>query len=270
MWVDSHCHLDFPEFVGQQEAVVARAAAVGVDTLLTVCTRFRHLSKLRELAERFPRLYFSAGTHPHYAGEEEERGVSVAALIAETQHPKLIALGEVGLDYHFENAPRAAQQEGFLRHIEAARQTGLPLIIHARDADHDVEALLRQEMQKGAFKAILHCFSSSPALAWCGIELGLFVSFSGILTFKKSEELRELAKALPLDRILIETDAPYLAPVPHRGACNEPAYVVHTGHVLAALRGMRPKALALQIRQNFFSLFSKAHPSASLEHARDI
>lgn len=255
MIVDSHCHLDFPDFDTDRDALVERARAAGVETMVTISTRVAKYAGLKAIVERYDNVYCSIGTHPHNAAEEPD--VTTADLIALSADPKVVAIGEAGLDYHYDNAPRDAQRASFIRHIAAARETGLPLVIHARSADDDMAAVLREEMGKGAFPAILHCFSSGRDLALAGIELGLHVSFSGILTFKRSEDLRAIAAELPLDRLLVETDAPYLAPVPHRGQRNEPSYVVETAKVLAETRGLEPAALAVATTDNFYRLFSK-------------
>ena len=210
---------------------------------------------MRALTERYDRVFCSIGTHPHNAAEE--RDVTAADLVAIAAGPKVVAIGEAGLDYHYDKSPRPAQRDGFLRHIAAARTTQLPLVIHAREADADIAAILTDEMGKGAFPAILHCFSSGRDLALTGVALGLYVSFSGILTFKRSDELRAIAKAIPLDRLLVETDAPYLAPVPHRGRRNEPSYVIETAKVLADVKGISGEALAAATSDNFFRLFTK-------------
>ena len=255
--VDSHCHLDFPDFAADRDAVVARAEAAGVGHMVTISTRVRRFAaEILPITERYPSVTCSVGTHPHNAGEEAD--VTVAELVALAAHPRVVAIGEAGLDYHYDTAPRDAQMAGFRRHIAAARETGLPLVIHARAADEDVARVLEEEMAAGPFKAVLHCFSSGPELARRGVALGLSVSFSGILTFKGSTALREIAAAVPLDRLLVETDAPYLAPVPLRGRTNEPANVVHTAAVLAETKGVTPAALAEATTANFFRLFDKA------------
>jgi TatD DNase family protein len=223
--------------------------------MVTISTRVHRLAALEELAKRYERIYCSVGTHPHNA--DQELDVTADDLARLTDDPLVVAIGEAGLDYHYDNAPRDAQAEGFRRHIAAARMTQLPLVIHARDADADIEKILTEEMEKGAFPAILHCFSSGRDLARRGVELGLYVSFSGILTFRNSDELRAIAATVPLDRLLVETDAPYLAPVPHRGRRNEPAYVTETASILADVRGLAPEALAIVTTDNFFRLFSK-------------
>ena len=253
--VDSHCHLDFPDFEEDRDALVARARAAGVETLVTISTRVKRFPAIAALTERYERVFASIGAHPHNAAEE--RDVTTADLVAIAEGPKVVAIGEAGLDYHYDMAPREAQRAGFLRHIAAARETQLPLVIHAREADDDMAAILTEETGKGAFPAILHCFSSGAALAEAGVRLGLHVSFSGILTFKRSDELRAIAAAVPLDRLLVETDAPYLAPVPHRGRRNEPSYVVETAKVLAEAKGITPDQLAQATSDNFYRLFNK-------------
>lgn len=255
MLVDSHCHLDFPDFAEELDAVVQRAVDAGIERLVTISTRVRNFDQVLAIADRFEPVFCSVGTHPHNA--DEELDVTADRLVALSEHRKVVAIGEAGLDYFYDNAPREAQVQGLRTHIAAARITGLPLVIHARDADADMAAILREESEKGAFPAVLHCFSSGKALAETGIALGHYVSFSGILTFKKSDELRSIARELPVDRILVETDAPYLAPTPHRGKRNEPAFVAHTAAVLAETRGVAVEAIAEQTSENFFRLFSK-------------
>jgi TatD DNase family protein len=255
MLVDSHCHLDFPDFAEERDAVVARAEAAGVGMMVTISTRVRRFESVLAVAEAYGNVFCSVGTHPHNAGEETD--VMTEELIQLSSHPKVVAIGEAGLDYFYDRSPRDVQAAVFRRHIAAARETDLPLVIHSRDADADMEAILRDETGKGAFPFILHCFSSGEALAKAGVELGGYVSFSGILTFKKSEELREIAKSIPHDRLLVETDAPYLAPVPFRGKRNEPAYVAHTAAVLAETIGMGVEEVAALTTANFFRCFSK-------------
>jgi TatD DNase family protein len=255
MLVDSHCHLDFPDFAEELDQVVGRATVAGVTTLVTIGTRVRRFPQVRAVAERFDNVYCSVGTHPHNAHEELD--VTVEELVDLTEHPKVVAIGEAGLDYHYDTSPREAQAAGFITHIAAARTTGLPLVIHAREADAHLAAMLKAETEKGAFPAVLHCFSSGRGLAETAIALGHYVSFSGILTFKNSQEIRDIARDLPADRILVETDAPYLAPPPHRGRRNEPAFVVHTANVLAEVRGISREEVAVLTTENFFRLFSK-------------
>ncbi|MFL5090875.1 MAG: TatD family hydrolase [Xanthobacteraceae bacterium] len=255
MLVDSHCHLDFPDFADDVDAIVARAEEAGIGRLVTISTRVKRHDEILKIGERFPSVYCSVGTHPHYAHEELD--VTAADLITRTRHPKVVAIGEAGLDYHYDRSPRDAQAQGFRTHIAAARETGLPLVIHSREADQDMADILNEEMGKGAFAAVLHCFTGTRALALTGISLGLYVSFTGILTFKKSDELRAIAAELPSDRILVETDAPYLAPGRHRGKRNEPAYVVETARVLADVKGVSLDEITRQTTENFFRLFAK-------------
>src|ERR1700691_3147805 len=255
MLIDSHCHLDFPDFSTELDAVVARARAAGIERMVTICTRVRRHDAVLAIAERFPDVYCSVGTHPHYAHEELD--VTTADLIARTRNAKVVALGEAGLDYHYDNSPRDAQERGFRTHIAAARESGLPLVIHTREADDDTARILEEETGKGAFPAVLHCFTGGPDLAHCAGALGLFISFTGILTFKNSDALRAIAAELPADRILVETDAPYLAPRSIRGKRNEPAFVVETAKVLAETRGVSLEEIAQQTTANFFSLFRK-------------
>ncbi|PAQ06797.1 TatD family hydrolase [Mesorhizobium temperatum] len=255
MLVDSHCHLDFPDFAEERAGVVARALAAGIGRMVTISTRVRRLQQVLEIAESFDEVYCSVGTHPHNAAEELD--VTVEELVRLSAHRKVVAIGEAGLDYFYDHAPRDAQAQGFRIHIAAARQTGLPLVIHARDADGDMADILEDETGKGAFPFILHCFSSGRRLAEVGVALGGYVSFSGILTFKNSAELRAIAADVPHDRLLVETDAPYLAPIPFRGKRNEPAYVAHTAKVLAETIGVSEAEIAAVTTDNFFRLFKK-------------
>ena len=255
MLIDSHCHLDFPYFAGELDAVVARAQAACVGRIVTISTRVKRHAEVLAIAERFPDVYCSVGTHPHNAHEELD--VTADELIARTRHPKVVAIGEAGLDYHYDYSPRDAQEHGFRNHITAARATGLPLVIHSREADDDMARILEEETGKGAFPAVLHCFTGSRELAERAIALGLFISFTGILTFKKSDDLRSIAKSLPAGRVLVETDAPYLAPGRYRGKRNEPAYVTETAHVLAETRGVSLDEIARETNAGFFRLFSK-------------
>jgi TatD DNase family protein len=259
MLVDSHCHLDFPDFAEDLDAIVARAAAAGVGRIVTISTRVRRLPELLAITERFPNVYCSVGTHPHHADEED--GIAAGELAELTRHPKVVALGEAGLDYFYQHGSRDAQARGFRAHIAAARTTGLPLVIHTRDADEDCGRILDEEMAKGAFRAVLHCYTGGRDLAMKAIGLGLSISFTGILTFKKSQALRDLAAELPADRIMVETDAPYLAPGKFRGKRNEPSYVVETAKVLAETRGVSLEALSRQTTENFFRLFDKVPAS---------
>ena len=255
MLVDSHCHLDFPDFAEQLDDVVGRARAVGVGRMVTICTRVRKFDQVLAVAERYEDIFCSVGTHPHNA--DEELDVTANDLIALTANPKVVAIGEAGLDYHYDKAPRDAQAQGFRTHIAAARETGLPLVIHARSADEDMISILEEETRAGAFPAVLHCFSSGRKLAERGVELGLYVSFSGILTFKNSQDIRDIARDMPRDRVLVETDAPYLAPVPNRGKTNEPSFVAHTADVLADVWGVSGDEVRTITGDNFFRLFSK-------------
>jgi TatD DNase family protein len=255
MVVDSHCHLDFPDFASELDAVVARARAADVGRIVTISTRVRKYAQVTAIAENFPEVFCSVGTHPHNA--EEEADVDAKMLIGLARHPKIVAIGEAGLDYHYDKSPRELQAKSFREHIAAARETGLPLVIHSRDCDRDMARILEEEMGKGAFPAVLHCFTGGRDLAFKAIRLGLYISFTGILTFKNSGALRELAAELPAARLLVETDAPYLAPMPCRGQRNEPAYVVETAKVLAEACGVPAEVIAHQTTENFFRLFSK-------------
>ncbi len=255
MLVDSHCHLDFPDFADELDDVVERARDRGIGRMVTICTRVRMFPQVLAVAERFDDIFCSVGTHPHNA--DEELDITTQDLVELSRSPKVVAIGEAGLDYHYDKSPRDAQAQGLREHIKAARTTGLPLVIHARSADDDMMAILKEETREGTFPAVLHCFSSGRALAECGIELGLYVSFSGILTFKNSQDIRDIARDIPHDRVLVETDAPYLAPVPNRGKRNEPAYTADTAAVLAEVWQRSVDEVAQQTTENFFRLFSK-------------
>ena len=255
MLIDSHCHLDFPELAADRAGVLARAEANGVSGMVTISTRVRRFAEIVAIAEAHPQIWCSVGTHPHHAHEETD--VETAELVRLAAHPRCFAIGEAGLYYHYDG-DYAAQAEGFRRHIAAARETGLPLVIHARDADADIAAILEDEAGQGAFPFVLHCFSSGLELARRGLALGGYISFSGILTFKNAAEVQQAAMMAPADRILVETDAPYLAPVPHRGRANEPAFVRHTAEKLAELRGVSFEAIAETTTANFRRLFAKA------------
>jgi len=261
MLVDSHCHLDFPDFAGELDAILARATAAGLTRLVTISTRVKRHADVLAIAERFAQVFCSVGTHPHNAHEELD--LSVDDLVARTRHAKVVAIGEAGLDYHYDHSPRDAQERGFRNHIAAARETGLPLVIHSREADADMARILEEETGRGPFPAVLHCFTGSRELAERAVALGLSISFTGILTFKKSDELRAIAAALPADRVLVETDAPYLAPGRHRGKRNEPSYVVETAKVLADARGVAFEEIARQTTENFFQLFRKVPRDAA-------
>lgn len=255
MLVDSHCHLDFPDFAAELDSVVERAGKAGIERLVTISTRIRKQADLLAIAERFPNVFSSIGTHPHNAHEELD--ITLDQLVERTRHPKVVAIGEAGLDYHYDFSPRVAQEQGFRTHIAAARATKLPLVIHSREADDDTARILEEETGKGAFPAVLHCFTGGPDLARRAISLGHYISFTGIVTFKNSGDLRAIAQELPIDRILVETDAPYLAPGKFRGKRNEPAYVVETAKVLADVRGVSLDEIARITTDNFFRLFSK-------------
>ena len=254
MLVDHHCHLDHWASEAERDALVARAHAAGVGKIVTISTRVRSFDIYRGIAEAYPDVYFTVGTHPHHAHEELD--VPVEEIVRLSGHPKCVGLGEAGLDYFYKKSPPEAQAEGFRRHIAAARSTGLPLVIHSRDADADTAAILEDEMAKGAFSAVLHCFTGGAELARRAVALGLMVSFSGVITFKKSEALRAVAAEVPLDRLLVETDAPFLAPEPYRGKRNESAYVVHTAAMLAQVKGVDAQTLARATTDNFFRLYS--------------
>lgn len=255
MLIDTHCHLDFPDFEAERDAIIERAREAGVAQMVTISTRVKRFDTILAIAERYPNVFCSVGTHPHNA--DEELDVTADDLVRLSAHPKVVAIGEAGLDYFYDNAPRDAQAVGLRRHIAAARTTGLPLVIHSRSADDDMAAILTEESGKGAFPFLLHCFSSGPDLARIGVELGGYVSFSGILTFPKSEELRDIARTVPRDRMIVETDAPYLAPKPFRGKRNEPAYVAHTAEVLAQAIGVFREEIAEITTENAFRIFSK-------------
>jgi TatD DNase family protein len=260
MLVDSHCHLDFPDFAGQVYAVVERARAAGVGVCVSIGTELKRFAGVRAVAEKFPNVWCSVGVHPHESEKELLDGEAV--LVTKAAHPKVVGIGETGLDYYYEHSPRVPQQANFRFHIAAARKTGLPLIVHTRDADDDTIDILRDEMGKGAFTGVIHCFTGTQRLADAALELGLYISVSGIATFKNSGALRDVIGTVPLKRLLVETDAPFLAPVPHRGKTNEPAFVVHTARMLAELKGVSPEELAAATTANFFRLFSKVRPPA--------
>ncbi|AIK45152.1 MULTISPECIES: TatD family hydrolase [Brucella/Ochrobactrum group] len=255
MLVDSHCHLDFADFEPERDDIVQRALDARVRRMVTISTRVKKFDTIRAIAETYDSVYCSVGTHPNNAHEELD--ITADDLVRLSEHPKVVAIGEAGLDYHYDYAPPEAQRQGFLVHIEAARRTQLPLVIHARSADEDMAEILERETEKGAFPFILHCFSSGRALAEKGIALGGYVSFSGILTFKNSPEIREIATIVPRDRLLVETDAPFLAPLPHRGKRNEPSFVQHTAAVLAETIGVSNDEVARITSDNVFRLFSK-------------
>lgn len=264
MLIDHHCHIDRHEFAADRRAFVARAHGAGVAAMVTISTRIRRFHEITAVIEAFPQVYGSVGTHPHNAHEELD--VTVDEIKRLSLHPKIVAIGEAGLDYFYKHSTPAAQAEGFRNHIQAARETGLPLEIHTRDADEDTLAILKDEHMKGAFPAVLHCFTGGRELAMRAVDIGLYVSFSGVVSFKKSDALRAIANDVPLDRVLVETDAPFLAPEPFRGKLNEPSYVVLTARALAASRGVPFDEFARATTDNFFRLFTKV-PRASVEAA---
>jgi TatD DNase family protein len=254
--VDSHCHLDFPDFTGEIDAVVERAAAAGVTRMVTICTRLRQADAVRAISEAHPGVFWAAGTHPMHAAEEPM--ARLEDLVALARHPKLVGFGETGLDYHYTAARAAVQAESLRVHVEAARQTGLPLIIHARDADDEIGRILAEEHAAGPFDCVMHCFTAGAALAETALSLGFYLSVSGIATFRNAEALRAIFAAAPRDRLLVETDSPYLAPVPHRGRRNEPAYTADTARAIAAHLDLEAADFAALTSANFDRLFSKA------------
>ena len=266
MLVDSHCHLDFPNLAQRLPEVLRRAREAGIGRIVTISTHVERYDRYRALAEEHHDVDFSVGTHPHHAAEEPD--VPGSRFVELSCHPRCVAIGEAGLDYHYDRSPRDVQARVFRRQIAAARETGLPLVIHARDADADMIAILEEEMGQGRFSAVLHCFSSSAELAEVGVALGLYVSFSGMITFKRADELRRIPARVPQDRLLVETDAPYLAPEPHRGRPNEPAYVAHTARVLASVVGVSEADIARITTANFFRLFAKADRNAEMRTVR--
>jgi TatD DNase family protein len=263
MYIDSHCHLNHRKLAGTPAEIVARANAAGVEGMLTICCRIREeFDDILNIAKSYDNVWCTVGTHPHDAGKPGEMAITQEELVAMTKHPKVIGIGESGLDYFYKNSSPEDQAASFRKHIRACIETGLPLVVHARDADDDVIRIIREEGQGTALKGVMHCFSSSPKMGFEALDLGFFISFSGIVTFGKSNELRTFAKSVPQNRILIETDAPYLAPEPHRGAVNEPALVVHTCAKVAELKGTSPQEMASISRANFFDLFHKAKSGA--------
>jgi TatD DNase family protein len=256
MFVDSHCHLDFKDFDADRQEVLARARAAKVAMMLTISTKITEAAEIIALAEAHDELACSIGIHPHEAGAQPQ--TSAAQLVELARHPKVIGIGETGLDYYYEHSPREAQQKNFRAHIEAARLSGLPLIVHARDADEDTADIMEDEMGKGAYPALIHCFTAGPELARRALDMGCYISISGIATFNSAKQLRQTIETIPLERLLIETDAPFLAPVPHRGKRNEPSFVADTAAALAALKGVSVEQLAQATSDNFFSLFTKA------------
>jgi len=255
MLVDSHCHLDFPDFADELDDIVQRARDGGVGLFLTINTHLTRFERVLAVAERFPDVYCTVGIHPHEAGSEPS--AETDKLVELARHPKVVGFGETGLDYYYDKSPRERQRDSFRAHIAAARIAGLPVIVHTRDADEDTIGILAEEMGKGGFPGLIHCFSSSPELAAKAVEMGFYISISGIVTFKKAEALQETVKGVPLDRLLVETDCPYLAPIPFRGKRNEPAYVAHTAAKVAELKGVSAAELAQATTANFMRLFNK-------------
>jgi TatD DNase family protein len=255
MLVDSHCHLDFPDFAPEREAVIDRAFAAGIGTMLTICTRLDQFAGVEAIAESDPRIWCSVGAHPHEAADHAE--LLIDQLVVLAAHPRVVGIGETGLDFHYDLSPRDLQEQVFRTHIGASRATGLPLIIHAREADGEIAPILADEKPP---PGVLHCFTGGRALAEAAVTLGFYISISGIVTFRNAEDLRAIVRDLPLDRLLVETDAPYLAPVPYRGKRNEPAFVTATAAAVATLKGIEPEALAAVTTENFFRLFAKATP----------
>jgi TatD DNase family protein len=263
--VDSHCHLDYKGLVEDLPGVLARADAAGVGLMLTIGTRVKRFQAILDIAEAHDNVWCTVGTHPHHAAEEPD--VTARQLVDLARHPKVVGIGEAGLDYHYDSSPRDVQAASFRIHIAAARETGLPLVIHSREAENDTAAILQDEMAKGAFKPLLHCFTSTRYLAERGLALGAYVSFSGILTYKTGEDIRLIAKDIPPDRLLVETDAPYLAPVPYRGKPNEPSYVVKTLEKLAEVKNLPAAEMARITSENFFRLFAKVSKPARFAQA---
>jgi TatD DNase family protein len=263
MLIDSHCHLDFPDFAPDRDAVIRRAQDAGIQRMITISTRIEQFDAIGRLADAHEDVFCTVGDHPQHVHEGPEAGLD--RLVALSSHPKCVGIGEAGLDYHYPGAPRQLAHRAFRTHIAAARETGLPLVIHSRDADQDMAAILEDEMGKGPFKAVLHCFTSSLQLAQIGLSLGLSISFSGIVTFKNSQALRDVARIVPIDRLLVETDAPFLAPVPHRGKRNEPALITATAATLAEIKGMTIASLAAETSANALRLFCKMPPVGSAE-----
>ncbi len=257
MLVDSHCHLDFDDFQGEREDVIARARAAGIKGMLTICTQLGDAENIRAIATAHDGIWCSVGIHPHQA--EQGVGVSAEELVTLSNYPEVIGIGETGLDFFYEHSPRDIQENVFRAHIEAARKTGLPIIVHTRDADADMVRILTEEQGQGAFPGVIHCFSAAPEVARCALDHGMYISFSGIVTFKNAGAVREVALEVPMDRILVETDAPYLAPVPVRGKRCEPAFTAHTAAYVAEIRGMELAELARVTSDNFFQLFAKAN-----------
>lgn len=257
MFIDSHCHLNYKGLVEEQGAVLARARAAGVETMLNISTREREWDDVIATAERAKDVWATVGIHPHEADAHPD--IDTAKLVAKAAHPRVIGIGETGLDYYYDHSDRTRQQASFRAHIAASRETGLPLIVHTRDAEEDTAAIMAEEMGKGAYPGVIHCFTASGDFADKALDLGFYISISGIVTFKNARDLQETAARLPADRLLIETDSPFLAPVPHRGRSCEPAFVADTARFLAGLRGVSVEELGAQTSRNFRTLFAKAH-----------
>ena len=256
MLIDTHCHLDFDDFAADREAVLARADAAGVKGIVTISIALKTFPQVLAVAESAAQIFCTVGVHPHTAEAEQ---VDAATLIALAQHPKVVGIGETGLDYYYESSPRALQQANFRAHIQAARTTGLPLVVHARDADSDTMDILEEEYQRGAFPGLIHCFTASRELAERALAIGFYISISGIVTFKTAATLRETVRdVVPVERLLIETDAPYLAPIPHRGKRNEPGFVAHTAEAVAEIKGVTVFELARVTTENARRVFAKA------------
>jgi TatD DNase family protein len=261
MLVDSHCHLNFPDFKDDLDGVITRAREAGVGVMQTICTEMAEFDEVHAIAKRYPGIYCSVGVHPNDSGQAEI--ARAEELIAKTSYPEVIGIGETGLDYHYERTDREMQKKSFLEHIKAARETNLPLIVHTRDADEDTVGILTSEMAKGKFKGLIHCFTSSKYLAEEVIKLGFYISLSGIISFKNAQSIRDAIIDVPMDRLMVETDAPYLAPMPHRGKRNEPSFVIHTNRMLAQIKGISEEECAKITTANFFRLFDKASPGLS-------
>jgi len=259
--VDSHCHLNFPDFKDDLDGVISRAREAGVGVMQTICTEMAEFDEVHGIAERYDDVYCSVGVHPNDSSEAKQ--VTAEELIAKCSHKKVIGIGETGLDYHYEHAKRDMQKANFLEHIKAARETGLPVIVHTRDADEDTIEILSNEISKGKFRFLIHCFTASQQLAEKSVELGGYISLSGIISFKNAGSIRDAIKNTPLDRLLVETDAPYLAPAPHRGKRNEPSFTIYTNRILAELKDITEEECARITTENFFRLFDKASPRLS-------
>ena len=265
MLVDSHCHLDYHQRDGDIDDVVARAQDADIGTIVTICTKLSEADTVRSIAETYENVWCTVGVHPHDAGDEYPEDAQM--LIALSKNDKVVGIGESGLDYYYEHSPRDDQRKSFLTHIEAARETGLPLVVHSRDADDEMADILKAEIEKGIFRGVMHCFSSGAALAKAALEIGFYISISGIVTFKSAQELRDIVAEVPLDRLLVETDAPYLTPEPHRGKRNEPLHVRQTAQKVADLKGIDLESLADVTTRNFFTLFDRATAPVTQENS---